>query len=335
MTVAIVENGTLVVSVGGFAASIAAKAIEHQFDALTHFPDRRANIELDELAARLNDFAAYVEDLAGKGDIAPEFNGVAEVEAFARRHIDLARRFWAAEGRCMNWFITGPARFPVARNEKRRKVADARRADLTAHPVTARKAVKRKALPHGADDEPIRSGDPAAVEKIKAKIEALALSIDKAKAANAIIRRMERDGADDAAMIKAVVEQTGTSAAIAVRGIVLADWQWKRGFDTAGNRAEIRRLQSRLKSLARMQERGNESQTVKTGIGAVEIIENVGMARIQMIFPAKPDETTRRVLKANGFRWSPSQGAWQRHLNEAGRWGTERVMKAITAEGAA
>ncbi|MER8529667.1 hypothetical protein [Mesorhizobium sp. M1272] len=57
MTVAIVENRTLVVSVGGFAASIAAKSIEHQFDALTHFPDRRANIELNELAARLNDFA--------------------------------------------------------------------------------------------------------------------------------------------------------------------------------------------------------------------------------------------------------------------------------------
>lgn len=83
MTVAIVENGTLVVSVGGFAASIAAKSIEHQFDALTHFPDRRANIELDEFAARLNAFAAYVEDLAGKGDIAPEFNGVAEVEVRA------------------------------------------------------------------------------------------------------------------------------------------------------------------------------------------------------------------------------------------------------------
>lgn len=235
----------------------------------------------------------------------------------------------------MNWFITGPARFPVARNEKRIKVAGARGADLAAHPVAARKAVKRKALPHGADDEPIRSGDPAAVEKIKAKIEALALSIDKAKAANAIIRRMERDGADDAAMIKAVVAQTGTSAAIAVRGIVLADWQWKRGFDTSGNRAEIRRLQSRLKSLVRMQERGNESQTAKTGIGVVEIIENVGMARVQMIFPAKPDEATRRALKANGFRWSPSQGAWQRHLNEAGRWAAERVMKAITAEGTA
>ncbi|WP_352875284.1 hypothetical protein [Mesorhizobium sp. M0959] len=32
---------------------------------------------------------------------------------------------------------------------------------------------------------------------------------------------------------------------------------------------------------------------------------------------------------------SHTQGAWQRHLNEAGRWAAERVTKAITAEGAA
>ncbi|RUV66735.1 hypothetical protein EOA50_30085, partial [Mesorhizobium sp. M1A.F.Ca.IN.020.30.1.1] len=98
---------------------------------------------------------------------------------------------------------------------------------------------------------------------------------------------------------------------------------------------EIRRLQGRLKSLTRMQERGTQSQEVETQAGAVEIKENADLARIQMIFPGKPDEATRRALKANGFRWSPSQGAWQRHLNEAGRWAAERVMKAISAEGAA
>ncbi|MER8367692.1 hypothetical protein [Mesorhizobium sp. M1378] len=62
-------------------------------------------------------------------------------------------------------------------------------------------------------------------------------------------------------------------------------------FRHVGNRAEIRRLQSRLKSLVRMQEWANESQIAKIGIRAVDIID-VDMARIQMIFPAKPDEAT-------------------------------------------
>ncbi len=95
-----------------------------------------------------------------------------------------------------------------------------------------------------------------------AKIEDLALSIDNMKAANSIIRRMEKDGADDAAMITAIVARTGLSAEVAARGVVLADWQWKRGFDTAGNRAEIRRLQGRLKSLARMHERGTQRRSM-------------------------------------------------------------------------
>lgn len=332
MIIAIVENRTLAVVAGTFAANIAAKDIEHQFAALTHFPDRRANIELDELARRLNEFATYVTDLWERAS-AP--NPEPEIEAFARRHVDLTRRYWAAEGRCMNWFITGPVRFPVARNEKRMKIADARIADLKAHQATARKAVKRKAFPHGADDEPIRSGDPSAPQRIMAKIEDLALSIDRMKAANTIIRRMERDGADDAAMIAAIIAQTGLSADVAARGVVLAEWQLRRGFETASSRAEIRRLQARLKSLTRMHERGTQSQEIETKAGAVEVKENADMARIQMIFRGKPDEATRRALKANGFRWSPSQGAWQRHLNEAGRWAAERVMKSISTEGAA
>lgn len=164
---------------------------------------------------------------------ASALNPEPEIEAFTRRHVELTRRNWTAEGRCMNWFITGPARIPVARNEKRMKISDARRADLAAHSAAARKAVKRKAFPQGADDEPIRSGDPSALQRIMAKIEDLALSIGKMKAAKSVIRRMEKDGADDAAMIAAIVARTG-SAEVATRGVVLADWQWKRGFDTAG-----------------------------------------------------------------------------------------------------
>lgn len=105
----------------------------------------------------------------------------------------------------MNWFITGPARFPVARNEKRVRISDARRADLKAFEAMARKSAKRKAFPHGTDDEPIRSGDPVAMQRIVTRIEELALSIDRMKAANAIIRRMEKDLSSEEDMIAAVV----------------------------------------------------------------------------------------------------------------------------------
>jgi len=231
--------------------------------------------------------------------------------------------------------ITGPARFPVARNEKRIRISEARRADLKAHEAMARKSAKRKAFPHGTDDEQIRSGDPAALQRIMTRIEETALSIDRMKAANAIIRRMEKDLATEEDMIAAVAVNTGLSPEAAARGIKLAPWQSRRGFSTTTSRAELRRLQQRLAALARMKERGNQSQEVETTAGAVEIKENADIARIQLIFPDKPDDPTRRVLKANGFRWSPSQGAWQRHLNEAGRYAAQRVLKTISGENAA
>ncbi|MEY9534694.1 hypothetical protein ABIA19_004547 [Sinorhizobium fredii] len=332
MKIATFENNILAIVAGTFAATIAAEDIEPQFHALTHFPDRRAKTELADLAERLNQFAAHVVELWNEACAPiPE----QEVETFARRNVELTRRYWAAEGRCMNWFITGPARFPVARNEKRMRVSDARRADLKAYEAIARKAVRRKAFPHGAEDEPIRSGDPAVLQKIMTRIEATALSIDQMKAANVIIRRMEKDHATEADMVAAVVANTGLTEEAAARGIKLAPWQSRRGFSTTNSRAELRRLQQRLAVVARMKERGTQSQELETSAGAVEVKENADIARIQLIFPGKPDDPTRRVLKANGFRWSPSQGAWQRHLNEAGRYAAQRVLKMIIDDSAA
>ena len=38
---------------------------------------------------------------------------------------------------------------------------------------------------------------------------------------------------------------------------------------------------------------------------------NEEINRVQIIFDDMPDEATRAKLKAHGFRWAPSEGAWQ------------------------
>ena len=38
--------------------------------------------------------------------------------------------------------------------------------------------------------------------------------------------------------------------------------------------------------------------------------------RLQLIFEEKPDANQRQELNSNGFKWAPSQGAWQRQLNQ-------------------
>ena len=57
--------------------------------------------------------------------------------------------------------------------------------------------------------------------------------------------------------------------------------------------------------------------------------EDQEIMRVQLIFPGKPDDETRDVLKHNGFHWSPRNGAWQRQLNDAGKYAAHRVMEFL------
>ncbi len=51
--------------------------------------------------------------------------------------------------------------------------------------------------------------------------------------------------------------------------------------------------------------------------------------RLQLIFDGKPEENTRNILKSNGFRWSPKNMAWQRHLNANSDYALKCVLKEI------
>ena len=63
-----------------------------------------------------------------------------------------------------------------------------------------------------------------------------------------------------------------------------------------------------------------------------KVIENTELMRIQIVFDGKPNEAIRNTLKANGFRWAPSQGAWQRQLTSNGKYALRRVIEELGAE---
>ena len=78
----------------------------------------------------------------------------------------------------------------------------------------------------------------------------------------------------------------------------------------SNNNANIRRTRQRIEDL--------KSQSEYAGWafpgGRAEI--NEGENRLQLFFEEKPSEEQRRELKSNGFKWAPSQGAWQRQLTK-------------------
>ena len=60
-----------------------------------------------------------------------------------------------------------------------------------------------------------------------------------------------------------------------------------------------------------------------------KVVENVEAMRLQIIFDGKPEADVRAVLKKHGFKWAPSQGAWQRMLNPAGKYALNRVKEEL------
>jgi len=90
----------------------------------------------------------------------------------------------------------------------------------------------------------------------------------------------------------------------------------------------IARLKKRLGQIAAEADRAPAEDVEGEGY---RVIENTDITRIQIVFDAKPDADVRTILKRNGFRWAPSQDAWQRHLNNNGRHAVKQVLRSLKA----
>jgi hypothetical protein len=137
-------------------------------------------------------------------------------------------------------------------------------------------------------------------------------------AANALVR------ADDRAGLAAMNFTPGE-----IEQLFRPDYMGRTGFSSfslASNGANIRRIRSRIAELTAIKERPPVTRTLPLG---VELEEDAEDMRLRLRFPAKPDEPLRAELKRCGFRWAPSTGAWQSHLNNRARWQAQRIERYL------
>ena len=148
----------------------------------------------------------------------------------------------------------------------------------------------------------IFSDDPDATEKLVDKIERLKKRQGVMKRANQLIRKADREGLADLGFS----EETITK-------LFSQDYAGRVGFPNyalTNNSANIRRLEKRLAAIQNTQ---NDETTQEQFPDGVRLVDNVEANRLQIFFPDIPSEEIRRELKRNGFHWSPTVGAWQRH----------------------
>lgn len=88
-------------------------------------------------------------------------------------------------------------------------------------------------------------------------------------------------------------------------------------YQLTNNNAVIRNVKLRIKQLEKKQEMVvNEDIVGEWG----RLHENKEENRIQFLFNSIPSQEIRSELKHNGFRWSPTNKAWQRGLDNRSRY---------------
>lgn len=217
---------------------------------------------------------------------------------------------------CPSVMISGSGNFPVRKKEKQRAATERNYQQFNEIQGILQKIEN---ILYGR--EIIKSGDEKAVEKLEEKLESLKELQESMKAANKAIRMKDKKKGDEKLRDMGYSDEQ-------IRELRQPDFCGRIGFPgyaLQNNNANIHRVEERLKSLKAAKEKG----TQETENEFFKIVRNTEIMRLQIIFEGKPEPEVRELLKSNGFRWAPSQSAWQRNLNRNSEYSLQKVIEGM------
>lgn len=222
------------------------------------------------------------------------------LDTYARRLAENMNNSYAIEARVPSILIAGSGNFPVRKKEKQNAARDRNMEDWQDV-----QGILDKIRSTGMGG--ISADDPQAVAKLEAKLAKLEAAQETMKGVNAYYRKhgtLEGCTLLKPEQIKELQEGMAQS------------WHLEKNkpfqsFELSNNNAEIRRIRGRIEQLKQHEEKSFVGWEFDGGRVEANKTDN----RLQIFFDEKPDDAARAELKANGFKWAPSAGAWQRQLN--------------------
>ena len=222
------------------------------------------------------------------------------LDLYARKLAENMNEGYRIDARVPSVLVSGAGNFPTRKKEKQNRARDANMEQW-------REVQKILDKIRGAGTAGISSDDPAAVQKLKLKLERLQAEQETMKAVNAFYRK---NGTLDGC------PHIPLDAIEKLKAEMARSWRSKpkpyESFMLTNNGAEIRRVQARIGELTRQASAEYAGWDFNGGHAEINREDN----RLQLFFDGKPDADTRSALKHEGFRWVPSVGAWQRQLND-------------------
>lgn len=288
------------------------------------------NEETARTAQNINSFRDYTTGSATSAyqnrvnEIYDIFNQIAEkkpnladkaqrmADRYSRKLAEYYNAYYRNEASCPSIMICGPANFPT---KKKARQNSRRESLMNEWNYLESYADKIKRLL--TQEQPILSNDENVIELLTEKIADLEAEKESMKALNAYYRK------------NGTIED--------YEGLITQDMQMHldfvfkfnfiRGilFDTSNINQEIKRNRDRLTQIQRVKDAG----TSETEYNGFKVVENADLMRLQIFFDGKPEPEVRDILKSNGFKWAPSQSAWQRHLTSNAKYSLKKVVEQL------
>ena len=174
---------------------------------------------------------------------------------------------------------------------------------------------------------PVDLADPHAREMLTERLNSQRQMLEDAKTANAYYRKHKTlegcPGLSEksrAWLTRPGVFASGDGSPISLYGSPFP------AYELASIRGKIERTEQRLAELDLREQQAAEPQT-GTAFDGGQIVRNIDLNRLQILFDTIPDADTRAALKQNGFRWSPKNQAWQRQLTDNAERAARQVLR--------
>lgn len=262
-------------------------------------PERMGEQLLNELEYGLDRFLAQIPE---------ELRSVYE-----QRYIAKYSEWLQAMSRTFSVMITGASKFNNRRHEKMNDYEHSARERFETWREKVLKRVNRQQRLVGW----------AEVERLQNKLDQLTELQEKMKAVNKIVRNKKLSEIEQHEELEALGLSNRTI------NEVMAEPQYsfqKEGFQTyhlSNNLAKIKATEQAIKRHTAMATTEDKEFTFDGGTVAVCNSDE----RIRIFFDEVPDEETRKMLKSNAFKWSPTNKAWQRQLTPNAMYSLKHFVK--------
>lgn len=222
----------------------------------------------------------------------------------------------AATSRCASSFICGPSNFPVVQQRKRHDSERNRYNEFREWREKALESVARAARREAA-----ALIDPVA--EAEAKLERLEKAQEQMKRANQIIRSGKN--------VEMQLMEEGFSNR-QISELLTPDYMGRIGFadyQLKNNNAEIRRMRGRVEELRQKAALAESKPQEEETVNGVRIERDREADRLRLHFEGKPDPAVIARLKSGGFRWSPTNAAWQRQLTANAEYAAKQIIASL------